>query len=220
MTIQPDRLTERQGLHAALLFALLAITGILSTIPGMRSGSFAGIGTPVWFATALAVPVLHQVYVAVVWRLQQAYGNQNFLAYLVVFFILFVLRMMTTIVLAIANLGTLELALGLRRVAVVIILPPAVYLFYSVWRYFGFLRAAGADHFDERYRTMPLVREGIFRYTSNGMYTYGLLVLYVPGLITGSMAALTVALFQHAYIWVHYWCTELPDLRRNHSSTK
>ena len=26
--------------------------------------------------------------------------------------------------------------------------------------------------------------------------------------------ALAVALFQHAYIWVHYYCTEKPDMRR------
>ena len=44
-----------------------------------------------------------------VWRRPLAHGNQNFLAYLVAFVILFVLRMMTTIVLAIANTATLVL---------------------------------------------------------------------------------------------------------------
>ncbi|MFP4511073.1 MAG: methyltransferase [Spirochaetaceae bacterium] len=216
MTSQEFRPTERQGLHAVLLLVLLAITLLLIRLPGMRSGSLAGTGTEVWFAIALAVPVLQQLYVALVWRLQLAYGNQSFRVYLLVFFVLFVLRMMSTIALAVANAGSLDLALGVRVAAAAFVSIPALYLFYSVWRYFGFLRAAGADHFDERYRTMPLVREGIFRYTSNGMYTYGLLALYIPGLITGSAAALTVALFQHAYVWVHYWCTELPDLRTIH----
>ena len=30
-------------------------------------------------------------------------------------------------------------------------------------------------------------------------------------LIFRSRAALAVALFQHAYIWVHWYCTEQPD---------
>ena len=220
MTATPQRLGERQALHAVLLLALLAITGILSTLPGMRDGSIAGVSTGTWFLGALAVPILHQIYVALVWRLQLAHGNQSFRVYLVVFFVLFILRMMSTIALAVANAGSLDLALGVRVAAAAFVFVPTVYLFYSVWRYFGFLRAAGADHFDPKYRNMPLVREGIFRYTSNGMYTYGLLALYIPGLLTGSAAALTVALFQHAYIWVHYWCTELPDLRRIHGDAR
>ncbi len=31
-------------------------------------------------------------------------------------------------------------------------------------------------------------------------------------------AALISAAFQHAYIWVHYWCTELPDMRAIYGS--
>ena len=33
---------------------------------------------------------------------------------------------------------------------------------YSVKKYFGFLRAAGADHFDAKYRDMPFEKRGIF----------------------------------------------------------
>ena len=32
------------------------------------------------------------------------------------------------------------------------------------------------------------------------------------GTTPGSLAALAAALFQHAYIWVHYYCTEAPDM--------
>ena len=91
---------------------------------------------------------------------------------------------------------------------------PTVYLFYSVGRYFGFRRAFGIDHFDPAYRSMPMVRQGIFRYTSNGMYTFGFLILWIPALWFASSAALAVAAFSHLYIWVHYGCTELPDMRR------
>ena len=81
-------------------------------------------------------------------------------------------------------------------------------------RYFGHARAFGADHFDESYRGAPLERRGVFRFTSNAMYVFGLLVLWLPGLLLSSMAALSVALFHHLYIWVHYHCTEKPDMIR------
>jgi hypothetical protein len=57
------------------------------------------------------------------------------------------------------------------------------------------------------------VKEGIFRYSSNAMYVYGFLILWIPGFWWRSQAALLAALFNHAYIWVHYSCTELPDIR-------
>jgi hypothetical protein len=43
-----------------------------------------------------------------------------------------------------------------------------------------------------------------------------LLAALLPGawaiaLLTRSQAALAAALFQHAYIWVHWYCTEQPD---------
>ena len=75
-------------------------------------------------------------------------------------------------------------------------------------------RAFGIDHFDASYRTRPFVRQGIFRFTSNGMYIFGFFILWVPGLWFASVAALCVALFSHLYIWVHYFSTELPDIRR------
>jgi protein-S-isoprenylcysteine O-methyltransferase Ste14 len=61
---------------------------------------------------------------------------------------------------------------------------------------------------------MPFVRQGIFRFTANGMYVYGFLMLWAIGLWWASAAALVVAAFNHAYIWVHYYATELPDIRR------
>ena len=36
--------------------------------------------------------------------------------------------------------------------------------------------------------------------------------LWGIALFAGSLAALAAALFQHAYIWVHYYCTEAPDM--------
>ena len=95
-----------------------------------------------------------------------------------------------------------------------LLLIPAVYLFYSVKKYFGFDRAFGIDHFyPEEYRLKPFVDQGIFKYTRNGMYTFGFFLMWVPGFLLQSKAALLLALFSHLYIWVHYYFTELPDIK-------
>ncbi len=100
----------------------------------------------------------------------------------------------------------LEVGLGLPLLLL------ALYTFWSVIRDFGLMRALGADHFRAEYRELPLVREGIFRYSDNAMYTFGFAGLWGLALLLGSRAALALALFQHAYIWVHMYCTEGPDL--------
>jgi hypothetical protein len=44
------------------------------------------------------------------------------------------------------------------------------------------------------------------------MYLLIFLALWAIALYFRSHAALVAALFQHAYIWVHYGCTERPDM--------
>jgi hypothetical protein len=90
---------------------------------------------------------------------------------------------------------------------------------YSTARYFGFSRAAGADHFDPRYRDMPRVTQGIFRFTSNGMYLYAFLLFWAIATGFNSSAAVVVAAFSHAYIWVHFYSTEKPDMNFIYSSS-
>lgn len=93
---------------------------------------------------------------------------------------------------------------------------------YSVKRYFGMIRAAGADHFDPTYRTMPLVKEGMFRFTGNAMYIYAFLLFWAIAIGFNSSSALLVAAFSHLYIGVHFYCTEKPDMDfiYGHSSIK
>ena len=75
-------------------------------------------------------------------------------------------------------------------------------------------RAFGIDHFQpEKFKKEPFIKKGIFKYTSNGMYIYGFLMLWVPGLLLLSKAAILVAVFNHVYIWIHYYFTELPDIK-------
>jgi len=74
------------------------------------------------------------------------------------------------------------------------------------------VRAAGADHFDERYRSMPFVKQGIFRFTDNAMYLYAFLLFWAIAVGFNSAAALVVAAFSHLYIWVLFYSTEKPDI--------
>ena len=44
------------------------------------------------------------------------------------------------------------------------------------------------------------------------MYTFGLLVLWIPAFLFQSVTALIIAALSHAYAWVHYFATEKPDM--------
>jgi Phospholipid methyltransferase len=220
----PDRngrIFERQWLHAVSLVALLGACAWAAQLPNVRQGSLWGLTAIHWYWIAIFTAVLHQVYVWLCWRaelngkrLTRVLGSHAFQAFAVGFALIGLSRVLSVFVLALANQDSLTLNPLWMKVAACAALLPALYLFYSVKRYFSFKRAFGADHFDPAYRTMPFERRGIFRYSSNGMYVFGFLLLWVPGLWWNSSAALAVALFNHVYIWVHYFATELPDISR------
>jgi hypothetical protein len=44
------------------------------------------------------------------------------------------------------------------------------------------------------------------------MYLIVLPVFCVPGLLWGSVASTVLAVFHYLYVWIHYYCTELPDM--------
>jgi hypothetical protein len=212
---------ENQALHALLLAVLLAGAYLLTGINGFSTGSLWGISTTGWFWLAIAIAVLHQVYVWFCWRTQlhlglltRRLGGRAFDVYAFFFSVIGLSRLLAVFGVAISNSHTLTFDLSALRVLAVLVLIPALYLMYSVRRYFTFRRAFGIDHFDPRYRTMPMVREGIFRFTSNGMYVFGFFAFWFPALWWASIAALGAALFNHLYIWVHYFATERPDMRR------
>ena len=217
---QLGRIFERQGLHALLLAALGVGVYAASGLEQVRAGEFRGVETLGWYWIALAVPVLHQGYVWFCWRtelhaslLSRVLGRAGFVVYAVGFSILGISRGVI-VLLAVSNRDTLPLDHGLSRTIALLLAIPSIYLFYSVQRHFGLRRAFGIDHFDPAYREFPMVHDGIFRFTANGMYTFGFLLLWIPGFWFSSVAALAVALFSHFYIWVHYVCTERPDMRR------
>ncbi len=206
-----------------LLFLIIFIAAIQIFITDdvkAMSGTLWGVSTKTWFWIAIGFPILHQIYVWIIWRLElyqstftSRYGvKKSFKLYKIGFAFLFVSRLISIIILAVSNRDSLLLNPYFIYLLAALITPLVIYLFYSVKKYFTIDRAFGIDHFDKNYNE-PYVKGGIFRFTENGMYIYGLMILYLPGLLLFSEAALIVALFNHIYIWVHYYCSERPDMK-------
>ena len=211
---------HRQFWHLLALMILLAAAYIyISNIEKASSGNFWGIGTETWYWIAISIAVCHQTYIWLIWRLElhlrlftsRLGGMTAFKIYASGFLLFISLRFTSLIILAMSNRDSMAIDKLYFYIIAGLFLVIGFYVFYSLIRYFTIRRAIGIDHFIKEY-DKPLVRDGIFRYSSNGMYAYGLLLFYVPGLILLSHAAFAAALFYHIYIWVHYYCTEKPDM--------
>ena len=216
------RILKHQEWHILVLGGLLFfLYSYLETDQTVLNGELWGISTLTWANFAIWAPVVHQCYVLVCWRselhyrgLSKLFGKNGFNVYKTGISILGLSRPVLIILLAISGRMTLDIDPTFSYVLSTVFLIPAVYLFYSVKKYFGFDRAFGIDHFyPEDYRLKPFVDQGIFKYTRNGMYTFGFFLVWVPGFLLQSKAALSIALFSHLYIWVHYYFTERPDMK-------
>lgn len=213
-TKTPPGIWQGQSLHSGCLALLLALAwGVWA---------FLGKPLPVAFWVAMAFPVGHQIFVWLAWRLelQSAATSKaiGFRAYVACFFLLFGGRFVSLFVLAWLDRGSLGLSILPQLVVTSILVLLGIYAMYSVSRYFGMARASGADHFDPRYRSQPLVKKGIFRFTNNGMYFYAFLLFWAIAVGCNSSSALAVAAFSHAYIWVHFLAVEKPDMRYLYAS--
>jgi hypothetical protein len=215
--IPPGHLWRGQLRHLLFLAALLPGVWTIAS-PAVDGDSWLGVGEHLWLIAGVLVAVVQQVAVALVWRSQlshslatRVFGDAGFIAWGLVFFPLLVARPLALIGLGIADSGSLPLNPRHSLIVGTLLIIPAAWTMHSVKTYFGFARALGGDHFFERYRVMPMVRGGAFAWNSNAMYTFVFLGLWGIAIIARSRAALAVALFQHAYIWVHWYCTEQPD---------
>ena len=216
------KLLKHQFWHLLCLAALLWTVYVLVGVdPTLLQGEFLGFSTRFWLLLALGSPVVHQGYVLACWRFElhhksisRAFGKDGFKLFKVGFTLLILSRPVTIILLAISNAYTFTINNILSYGLSALLLLPGLYLMYSVRKYFGFDRAFGIDHFDPKtYKNVPMVRKGIFKYSANAMYVYGFFLLWVPGILAQSKAALLVAAFNHLYIWVHYYFTEQPDMK-------
>ncbi|MCW3489901.1 methyltransferase [Dethiobacter alkaliphilus] len=207
----------RQGWHAAGLIFLFLLLYFFSLKIGANT---------IWSLSALISAFLHQGLVVTVWRLEllgkyitRLLGTLGFYLYGTLFSLLLLARFAVAAGAALDSMGTLPLPAVFWWVITAIVLFFFIWLEFSVLRYFGIKRALGADHFFPEYRKMPFVRKGIFRYTPNGMYTFGTLAFMLPGLILRSDIGLAVGIFHYLSVWLHYWATELPDMEHIYGKT-
>ena len=204
----PPTIWHGQFLHLLLVSILLIFSWLI----------WRYLGRPLTavFWAAIAFPIAHQLFVWLAWRfeLQSSLTSKyiGFRIYLVIFFLLFSGRLLSVFILAWLDSNSLKLPNQPRIFIASTFMIIGVYAMYSVKKYFGMSRAAGVDHFDQAYRSMPLVKKGIFRLTDNAMYFYAFLLFWAIAIGFNSASALVVAAFSHIYIWVHFYCTEKPDM--------
>ena len=178
--------------------------------------TFLGISALSWFMIAMSVPIIHQAYVWICWRSELCWQSISktigFKAYAIIFFILGLSRF-SAIVLCFVDYGSLYKPGILAWVISIIFFIPAIYTMYSVKKYFGFLRAAGADHFDPKYRDMPFEKRGIFKWSPNAMYVFAIGIPFAFAVATGSQSMFIVATYTYVSVWLHYFCTEREDFK-------
>ncbi len=216
------KIFKSQIWHLILLFALmLGLYFMCTNDASILKGEYWGLSTYHWFLIALLTPILHQVYVLICWRselhhkgITKLYGQKAFKIFKLGFTVLILSRPISILLLSISNMHSIAINTTFSYVLSGILLIPVLYLAYSIKKYFGIDRAFGIDHFyPDKFKNVPMVNKGIFKYTSNGMYVFGFMVLWIPGILLQSKAALLLALFSHIYIWVHYYFTEKPDIK-------
>ena len=208
----------RGQVQHAMIAALLTI-GACSLLKD-NGGSFLGVSTMKWAYITIAVGLIHQSIVAVVFRLQlhfnimvRLFGNKALKVWAWIFLPFLGSRPLLLIIVGIADYGSLGGDRTMQIIAGVLMMGLIGWTMHSVLKYFTINRALGGDHFFDEHLNMPMVDQGAFQYSSNAMYTFVFTGLWGFGLLLGSWNALVLALFYHAYIWVHMYCTEDPDMR-------
>ena len=183
---------------------------------GGNTNTFLGISASSWFVIAMCIPLIHQTYVWICWRSELCWNSISntfgFKGYVIIFFVLIVCRL-SAIVMCFVDYGSLYTPGWFAWSLAVIIFIPGAYTMYSVKKYFGFLRATGADHFDPKYRDMSFERRGIFKWTPNAMYVFAIGIPFSFAVATGSQSMFIIAVYTYISIWLHYFCTEKEDYK-------
>jgi len=178
--------------------------------------TFLGLSALSWFMIAMSIPIIHQTYVWICWRSELCWKSISntigFKGYVIIFFILIISRL-SAIILCFVDYGSLYKPGLLAWILSIILFIPGAYTMYSVKKYFGFLRAAGADHFDPKYRDIPFEKRGIFKWSSNAMYVFAIGIPFAFAVATGSQSMFVVAIYTYISIWLHYFCTEKEDFK-------
>jgi protein-S-isoprenylcysteine O-methyltransferase Ste14 len=211
-------LIEGQPQHLGL--ALLLAYGAVALIgPDPGAPRLLGLTSVGWAYLSIALALIHQAVVALVFRLQlhrnlmtRLFGARDMAVWGAIFMPLLVARPLTVLLTGLADSVPITAYRGVEITLGIALVGAAIWAMHSVLVHFTLPRALGGDHFRDSYAGMPLVRDGAFKYTSNAMYGVVFLGLWGIALLCGSWVALILALFQHCYIWVHMYCTENADM--------
>ena len=181
-----------------------------------NSNVFLGISAKNWFLFSMMTPLIHQSYVWLCWRSELCWKiisrTIGFKVYVIIFFILAILRL-SSIGLCFADYGSWFTPGWMAWIVAILIFVPFVYTIYSIKKYFGFLRATGKDHFDPSYKNIPFEKRGIFKWSSNAMYTFAVAVFFGFAISAGSKAMFVFAAYSYIGTWLHYFCTEKEDFK-------
>lgn len=210
---------EGQPQHAAL--ALLLSAGAISLLaPPSGPDRLLGLTSMDWARLSILLALIHQIVVAIGFRLQlhrnaltRLFKTRDMAVWRAIFMPLLLARPVTVLLTGLADDAGLS---GLRGAEILLgtgLAGLSLWALHSVLVHFTLPRALRGDHFRDDIAALPLVNRGVFKYTPNGMYGVAFLGLWGIALLCGSWNALVLALFQHAYIWVHMYCTEGPDMR-------
>ncbi len=153
------KIFERQLEHIISLLVLVFGVYWASGAEGILTGSLFGMDTAFWFWLAITIPIVHQIFVLIIWRAElyystitRTFGGRGFTYNSVVFMILLVARPITITFLASSNQGSSHTNLRILHLITLVLLVPILYLLYSLVKYFGVKRALGIDHFEASYR--------------------------------------------------------------------
>ena len=196
--------------------AVLFYIGVQLVDLESNTNTFIGINPLGWFMIAMSIPLIHQGYVWICWRSELCWKTISktigFKGYVILFFILIISRF-SAIVLCFVDYGSFYTPGWFSWILSIILFIPGTYTMYSVKKYFGFLRAAGADHFDSKYKNTPFERRGVFKWTPNAMYVFAIGIPFAFATATGSQSMFIVAIYTYISIWLHYFCTEKEDFK-------
>ncbi|TCL00019.1 phospholipid methyltransferase [Shimia isoporae] len=209
---------EGQPQHLGL--ALLLTVGAFALLsPADEGPRLLWLTAPQWAKISIILAIVHQVVVAFVFRLQlhrallsRILGERDLEIWTRIFLPLLVARPVTVILTGWADDTSLNEPRWAEWLVGVAFIGLAGWVMHSVFKYFTIRRAVGGDHFRDEIVRMPMVSEGAFKFTSNAMYGLAFLGMWGIALVFDSWNALVVAFFQHCYIWVHWYCTEKPDM--------
>ena len=112
----PDGVMWHGQLRHVLLLAVLLPGAWAIAGDSLGDGSFLGVADEVWFVAALAVPIVQQLAVALLWRAQLCYGlltrmfgDAGFIVWGIIFFPLLVARPLLVAAVGAADVGSLPI---------------------------------------------------------------------------------------------------------------